>query len=277
MDTTGIALLALSAIVVFIGIALMPAFGPGVYTYIVLIICLMTAGLLLVINFADFLVFPIAMRILGIVFKPSEDYKIIKTQDAVVKNVSGINYAIGYLTGNLFAYEFKAEQQEENIDDKITDAPDTWERAVMSIDFPFKFHVLSCARDVQEARDELEGKRSYQEFQMNRAMQGGKTTDVEITDLQRKLNIIQTQIDRIGQGERPISAVIYIETIAVGVSEKEALDNLTAQASRLQIALSSLDISLSRVIGRELYTLFKFNFALPTTRDEVAQYFDAQG
>ncbi|EQD54065.1 conserved hypothetical protein, membrane [mine drainage metagenome] len=277
MDSTGVIYLAFSLIIVLITFSMLPYFGPGIYRIIAVIVLLMTVVLILMLNWIDFLVFPAVSKLLGMTFQPMKDYKIVKSQDAIVKNVGGIYYAIGYLTANLFAYTFKAENPEEDVDSRIADAPDRWEKAVSGIDFPFKFHVLSCGRDVQKARDALEGKRGYVEFQMARMAQSGKQNDSAMEELQRKQNIIQTQMDRISQGEKPISTIMYIETVGVGVTEKSALDNLAAQEARLQVALSSLDVQIIKIVGRELYSLFNFNFSLPTVYSEVASNFDSQG
>ena len=277
MDSTGVIYLAFSLVIVLITFSFLPYFGPGLYRIIAVIVLLITVVLILMLNWIDFLVFPAVSRMLGITFQPMKDYRIVKSQDAIVKNVGGIYYAIGYLTANLFAYTFKAENPEEDVDSRIAEAPDRWERAVSGIDFPFKFHVLSCGRDVQKARDSLEGKRGYIEFQMARMAQSGKQTDTAMEELQRKQSIIQTQMDRIAQGEKPISTIMYIETVGVGVTEKSALDNLAAQEARLQVALSSLDIQIIKIVGRELYSIFNFNFSLPTQYNEIASNFDMQG
>ena len=277
MDSTGIMYLAFCGMVVLLALSSLQAFGTGLYTYIVLAILFLTLGVLMLLNWADFLVFPLVTRMVGLTFQPTKEYTIIKSQDAVVKNVNGLNYAIGYLTANLFPYVFKAEAPEEDMDVKMADSSPSWERIIMSVDFPFRFHVIACARDVQDARDELEGKRSYQEFQMNKMMQAHNTTEVEVSELRRKLNILQADIDRISEGERPISTIMYFESIAVGVTQKAACDTLTAQLNGLQVSLSTLDLQLVRVVGRDLHTVFDFNFMLPTTRDEMATYFDTQG
>ena len=277
MDSTGVMYLAFSLIIVLITFSFLPYFGPGIYRIIAIVILLITVILILMLNWIDFIVFPAVSRMLGITFQPMKDYKIVKSQDAIVKNVGGIYYAIGYLTANLFAYTFKAENPEEDVDSRIAEAPDRWERAVSGIDFPFKFHVLSCGRDVQKVRDELEGKRGYIEFQMARLAQSGKQTDTAMEELQRKQSIIQTQMDRISQGEKPISSIMYIETVGVGVTEKSALDSLAAQEARLQVALSSLDVQIVKIVGRELYSIFNFNFSLPTQYNEIASNFDMQG
>jgi hypothetical protein len=150
MDSTGVIYLAFSLVIVLITFSFLPYFGPGIYRIIAIVILLITVVLILMLNWIDFIVFPAVSRMLGITFQPMKDYKIVKSQDAIVKNVGGIYYAIGYLTANLFAYTFKAENPEEDVDSRIAEAPDRWERAVSGIDFPFKFHVLSCGRDVQK-------------------------------------------------------------------------------------------------------------------------------
>ncbi len=265
-----------SAIIVVLVIANVSSFGPGLWPYIAMVLAMLTLALVLVITFADFIIFPFLTGIFGITFQPFRNYRITKGQEAVLKNVGGLYYATGYITANLFAFEFKAERIEENEEERELASPDSWERAIMSISFPFKFHVLSTGLDIQSERDEMEGKRSYLEFQMSRALQSGSANDVVITDLQRKINVVQAKMDRVSQGEKPIATVMYVETTAVGVSEKAALDQLTAQIKQLQIALSSLDVQLLRVVGRELYTLFRFNFMLPDKYEDIAVNFDKQ-
>jgi hypothetical protein len=98
-----------------------------------------------------------------------------------------------------------------------------------------------------------------------------------VTDIQRKIRTLQTQIDRIAQGEKPIASLMYVETTAVGVSEKAAVDLLSEQLRELQVSLSVLDLQMSRIVGRELYTIFRFNFAVPLSEASIASEFDRQG
>lgn len=252
------------------------AFG-SIYSGIAIMLALIAAVAIAALNWVDYMVVPAVFRTLGVDFKLAKDYSINRSQDAIIKNVNGLYYAVGFLTANIFAYVFKAEMTDEDIEQKIADAPDTWERSLMGINFPFKFHVVSANRDVQKARDYLEGKRSYVEFQMNRMIQNQKSSDSELGEMRRKLNILQAQMDRISEGEKPISTVMYVETVAVGVTEKAAMDALAGQLERLQVALSSLDVQLSRVVGREINSLFEFNFMLPDTYAAMSSQFDNQG
>jgi hypothetical protein len=277
MDEETIVYLAFTSLVALIAMAGASTFGKGLIADVVLLLALLTIGFLLLFNFADFVIFPVFTSMLGISFQPVNNYYIVKGQNAVIKNVNGLFYATGYITANLFPYVFKEERVEENPDEQLAGSPDKWERAIMSIGFPFKFHVLSAGLDVQKTRDELEGKRSYQEFQLSRLLQNPSANDVAVTDIQRKINMIQAKIDRISQGEKPIAALMYLETTAVGISEKAALDSLSEQIKQLQVSFSAFDVDLSRIVGRELYTLFMYNFMIPTSVEAVATQFNQQG
>jgi len=276
LDEEGIMYLAFTLVFYLVAFSTINSIGHGPIAILILVLLVLGVGIVLILNWADFILFPAVTSLLGITFQPSVNYKINKSQDAVIKDVNGLYYATGFISANLFSYIFKLETTElTNDDERVARAPELWERALMSIGFPFKYHVFAVGLDVQAVRDELEGKRSYQEFQLSRAIQGN-ANEVTTTDIQRKISSIQAKIDRLSGGEKPVATLMYIETTAIGVSEKAAYDTLTSQINALQIALSGFDIDLTRIRGRELYTLFKFNFGLPTSLSEAASYFDQQ-
>ncbi|MCL4381252.1 MAG: hypothetical protein M1331_01320 [Candidatus Marsarchaeota archaeon] len=278
MDPEAIEYLTFTLLVALVVIAASSSFGGGVFSIAAVAISLLAAVVILMLNFVDYMIFPAVTKLLNISFYPAKNYKIVKSQDGVVKNVNGLYYATGFVAMNLFAYSFKEESAPDIAEEqqKLMEAPESWEKAVMNLTFPFKFHVFSTGLSVQTIRDELEGKRGFQEFEMSKAQKSDHPDPMAIGEIQRKIDVIKARIDRIAQGERPIATLMYIETTAVGVSEKAALDLLSEQVKQLQLGFSYLDLELARVVGRELYTLFKFNFSLPLSFQEAAQYFDQQ-
>jgi len=276
MDEEGIMYLAFTLIILLLIITLIPYIGSGIIGLVVVGIVIFGVFLIIMMNFIDFYFVSLVCSLLNITFTPAKGYKIVKGQNAVVKDVGGLFYATGYVTANLFPYVFKLEVAESREEERMIISPDIWERAVMNIDFPFKFHVLAMSLDVQYVRDEFEGQRSYQEYQLSQTLQNPQATDVTVTNIQRKINVIQRKMDRISMGEKPIATVMYIETTAIGVNERSALDALAQQIDAMQIAFSSMDVQLVRVMGRELYTLFNFNFSLPVNIEEAGTYFDKQ-
>jgi hypothetical protein len=275
MDEEGAIFLIFSLMLMLIAFSMLSSFGKGFYSIIAVLILVFGVVMILALNWADSIIIPGITSMLGITFQPANNYYITKKQDAVVKNVSGLFYATWIYNANIFGYLFKEESAPEEDEERLILAPESYERLVMNIDFPYKFHVISSGMDIQTVRDELEGKRSYQEFEMSRALQGN-ANEVTITDIQRKMNVVQAKIDRISKGEKPIATLMYIETTAIGVSEKAAFDALEEQVKRLQVSFSAFDLELRRIVGRELYTLFQFNFALPVSFAEEASQFNQQ-
>jgi hypothetical protein len=276
MDEEGIVYLAFAMVVLLIALTFVSKMGGGIFSIFAALIVMMTACTVVILNFADYIVVSLGFSAIGLTFQPAAGYKINRQQNSAIKTVGGIYYATGYVTANLFNYEFKQELEQTDTEERMIEAPLRWELAVTNIKFPFKYHLLSSGLNVQDIRDELEGKRSYQEYQMAKVMQNSKGGDMAIADIQRKINVLQRKMDRISGGEKPIGSIMYVETTAIGVSEKAALDELERQIGALQIALSPMNVDLQRVIGRELYTLFKFSFAIPLNYDETRSYFDKQ-
>lgn len=272
--------LILFAAAVMVPVALMGAsvsIGSGVYLYITIIFCGICIFLLMMLLFADFILVPLITSLTNVIVQPYPNYTVTKNQNAVIKKVGELSYATGYLTANLFTYAFKQEAVSEEEELRLSQAPENWERVVMNLGFPFKFHVISTGLDVQKQREDLEGKRSYQEFQKTKAQQSGSANQSAISEMDRNLSIIEARMSRLSAGEKPVSVTMYIETVAAATTEKAALDYLAVQMSQLQVAFSSLDLSVNRVAGRELYALMDFNFFIPIHNQDLESVFDLQG
>jgi hypothetical protein len=275
MDDTTLIYLALTLVILLISFALLGSIAKGIYYDLALLFMFITALIIGVMSQIDYVLFTGLTSILGITIKPANNYMINKKQDAIIKHVNSLYYATGYVTANLFPYTFKNENPPEDDEERMAQSPELWENIVKSLGFPFKFHVFSIGLNTQSTRDELEGKRSYQEYQLSKALQGNSNETV-ITNIQRQIRILQSKIDTISRGEKPIATIMYIETTSVGISEQEALDKLSSQISSIQIAFSSFDVELKRIVGRGLYEMFKFNFSLPLTIKDASDLFDQQ-
>ncbi len=272
-DPEKLMFIIIAFLVVIIGFAFGSSF-KGIYYPIAMLFVLIAAIFVLVMGFADTIFFPLLMSAIGMRFQIADGYWMSREQNSVIKNVNGLYYATGYISANLFQYTFKLEMPLEEEESKMEQAPSNWERAVATLRFPWKYNVISAGLDVQDIRSELEGKRSFQEFQLARLMQSSNPSATAMQDIQREINIIQTKMDRISGGEKPIATLMYIETTSVGVSEKAAADSLNNQASSISTALGGFDVQLDRIKGRELLVLFKSNFAIPQSIGELNDTFD---
>jgi hypothetical protein len=276
VDIEKLIYLIFTLMVIVIAFTLSSSF-KGIANFIALIFIILSAVMVLAFGLGDTFVFPVLMSTLGVTFTVAKDNSMTKKEDAIIKNVGGLTYATGFITANLFQYTFKEEVTQQEDEMKLIQGPSNWERAISALKFPWKYNIVSVGLDVQKVRDDLEGKRSFQQFQLARLMQSSNPGQNAIEEIQRNINIIQAKMDRISQGEKPIATLMYVETTAVGVTEKAAMDQLETQIRAIQIGFSSQDVQLMRVVGRELYTLFRYGFSVPTTFGEIADMFDQQG
>lgn len=272
VDVESIIYLAITAIVALVLIITSTAFGPFSLVIVALAILAMVA--ILMINYVDFIVFPAFMKLLKITIVPANKYTISVTQDAMVKYVNSTYYATGYLTGNIYNYAFTSEQSVQS-ETELSGAVDRWERVAMNIDFPFKFNVIAMPENVQKFRDELEGQRGYVAYQISHEMNATTPNQMAIEQLQQKMDLLQARMDRISEGERPLNTIMYIESTAVGVSEKEAIDALSAQLNQLQTVFNAFDLNIFRISGREVHFLHELDYRIPTEA-ELAKLFQRQ-
>ncbi len=269
MDQNTVFHLAVACLVVLL--VIVGSSNYGLLQLIVVVLALFAVLVILLMAFADFLVFPTFTRIFNIIIIPSKNYLIPKEQDALVKYTNNIYYATGFIAANVYNYVFAAESVEED-DQALALAPEKWERATMNIHFPFKFHLISAAEDIQNYRDELETKRGLYEFQYSREASATNPNPMGLEALQRQMRVVQARIDRLGSVEKPVNSIIYIESTAVGVSDKDARDTLTKQLNELTTVFNVFDLSMSRVYGRELYLLHKMNYVIPTLQELKDQF-----
>jgi len=273
MDETTLIYIAFSAMAILL--VLVEATTYGAFAAVIAVFAIIAIVTLLLINYADFIIFPLITTILKMRIIPAKNYYIPKEQDCIIKNANGIYYATGYLTANLYNYIFTSEIREDD-ETPLVDAPTRWERAMMSIKFPFKYNLIVAAQDVQNYREELEGKLSLLNFKLAREMSSSNPSQMTIDDLQRQIRIVQARIDRLSSGEKPIQSLMYIESTAAGVSEKAAMDALSNQLKQIQTVMSGFDLSITRITGRELYYLFKFNYFIPTSVGDLMSLFAYQ-
>ncbi len=255
--------------VMYLGISCIPPFvllisasSLGAMGIVIGILSVIAVVMILLINYVDFLIFPVVTSLLGIKIQLSKEYYCPKEQNRVIKYTNGIYYATGYLTANLYNYVFREEGVESSDEEEMILAPEKWERIVMNVDFPFKFNVITNARDVQKYREDLEGDRGFLEFQISRESNSSNPNQMTLTELERKVSVLQAKIDRMSSGELPLNTIMYLETTAVGISEKEATDALTSQLNRLETVFHTFDLNILRVAGREIHTLHKLNYSL---------------
>jgi hypothetical protein len=118
-------------------------FGPFVIP--VVIFALLAIVAILMINYADFIAFPLFTTVFGISVIPGKGYIIPKNETAIIKYTNGLYYATGYITANLYKYVFTHRIRVQTRRLRLPPQQTGGRGAIMSINFPFKFNVISTA------------------------------------------------------------------------------------------------------------------------------------
>jgi len=238
---------------------------------VVIIIPLIAFGVLIPFTmFFDYLVLPFFTNIFGIIEIPAEGYEITKKQDAIIKYVNGIYYAVGYIGASIYEYILRREEPEENLEGRFIQGLELWERAVASMKFPIKFSIITFQRDLVEARRELEEQRDYWEYKLSKEMQATMPNAMEIDNIQRKIRILDVKLNRMSAGEKPLGVLMYASIYACGLSKEAALKNLDASIKEAMVTLgNALDLKISRLYGRDLKNAFLFEYIIPPSEKEL--------
>ncbi|MGB9703590.1 MAG: hypothetical protein ACP5HJ_00520 [Candidatus Micrarchaeia archaeon] len=220
--------------------------------------------------FFDYLVLPFFTYVFGITEVPAEGYEITKKQDAVVKYVNGVYYAIGYLGASIYEYILRREEPEENLEGRFIQSLELWERAIANIKFPMKFEIITFQRDLVAARRELEEQRDYWEYRLSKEMQATMPNAMEIDNIQRKIRILDVKLNRMSAGEKPLGVLMFASIYSCGLSKEAALKNLEATIKEATVTLgNALDLKISRLYGRDLRNAFLLEYVIPPSEKEL--------
>jgi hypothetical protein len=242
----------------------------GIFGIIDIFLLLAFAALIPFTMFFDYLVLPFFTSIFGIVEIPAEGYEITKKQDAIIKYVNGVYYAIGYLGASIYEYVLRREEPEENLEGRFIQGLELWERAIGSIKFPIKFSIISFQRDLVAARRELEEQRDYWEYRLSKEMQATMPNAMEIDNIQRKIRILDVKLNRMSAGEKPLGVLMYASVYACGLSKEAALKNLESAIKEATVTLgNALDLKITRLSGRDLRNAFLFEYVIPPSEKEL--------
>jgi hypothetical protein len=85
--------------------------------------------------------------------------------------------------------------------------------------------------------------------------------------------VVQARIDRLGSGEKPVNSVMYIESTAVGVTDKDARDGLTKQLNELTDRIQRIRSEHDKGLWKGAISCSrKMNYVIPTLNELKDQF-----
>lgn len=189
-----------------------------------------------------------------------DDFEIIPSQEAIVKNIEGTYYASMFLLVKI--YESTTEKTQE----EMTIYTDYFERAITGIKYVVKFCMMIYVKDLTKYKEQIDTKRMEAQLKLQREMDKPAPDPLRIDKFERDKAMWEAQLKRVSSGVRPMGAMAYIMTTATGVSKDAAVAAVRAQATELRATLgNALNVEVIPISGEEMKQCFEWEYFIPPT------------
>jgi hypothetical protein len=237
---------------------------PGVFKIVVVGFCVLSLILSAVVYQVGFIVLPFITRILKVREIRSGGFEIPPSQDVVLKNVGGFYYAAQFMYAKLY------ESATAGVEEEQSSYMDLWERAVASVDFPFKFCVLSYLDNILKFREDVETKRASAQLKLGREREKPRPDALTIDRWEREVAKQNELLARLSSGEKPLGTLMYVMTIAIGVSPEAAIAAVKGQSSELKATFSNaLNLEIIELKGEDMKKCLDWEIAFPPTLKDL--------
>jgi hypothetical protein len=237
---------------------------PGVYKILVIGLCILALVLNAVVYQVGFIILPFVTKILKVREIRSGGFEITPSQDVILRNVGGVYYAAQFMQAKLYESASAGVQEEQS------SYMDLWERAVASVDFPFKFCVLTHLDDIIKFREDVETKRAAGQLRLGREREKPRPDAITVDKWEREIAKQNELLVRLSSGEKPLGVLMYLMTLAVGVSPEAAIAAVKGQANELKATFSNaLNVEIVDLRGEDMKKCFDWEVAFPPTLKDL--------
>ncbi len=256
-----------------LGLCLLGAIGvfiagqsSGPLAIISAIICALGGASAVLIYKYGYFVVPLITSRTNIVQIMEGNYEIPPAQDVVLKQVGGLYYASAYLVVKI--YESTTEKSpEENVI-----YSEYFERAISSVRFPVKFSMIVYVKDMSKHRLDLETKHAEAQLRLGREREKPDPDVLKIDKYEREVGYYEGQLNRLVSGVKPMGAMSYLMTTAIGVSKEAATAAAKTQANELRATISNaLNVEVTPLQGDEMLRCFDWEHIIPPNPDALEQ------
>ncbi|NYZ75749.1 hypothetical protein H0N98_00680 [Candidatus Micrarchaeota archaeon] len=238
--------------------------GLGVLQIAIVAIGILSLLLDAVVYKVGFIILPFITRILKVREIRTGGFEIPPSQDVILKNVGGVYYAIQFMYARLY------ESASVGVQDEQSSYMDLWERAVASVYFPFKFCVLTFLEDILKFREDVETRRAAAQLRLGREREKPRPDAITIDKWEREVAKQNELLARLSAGEKPLGTLMYITTLAIGVSPDAATAIVKGQANELKATFSNaLNVEILELKGEDMKRCFDWEIAFPSTLKDL--------
>lgn len=238
--------------------------GLGFFAILAILASFTCAILSVIIYMVGFIILPFVTRFLKVSEIRVGGFEIPPSQAAIIKNVGGVYYA------TMFLYARFYESSVVGVEEQKAPYMDMWERAVGSINFPFRFSLITYIEDLVKFREDIETNRAAAQLKLGREREKPRPDAITVDKWDREVAKQNEMLARLSAGEKPLGTIMYAMTTAVGVSAEAAMAAAKSQANELKATFSNaLNIEMVTLIGEDLKKCFEWEVAIPSSPKDL--------
>ena len=213
---------------------------------------------------------PLITKIMNITYTKGE-YIFPPGQEVVLKKYGNKYLAAKFMMVNIPEREEVAGKGEERADVYLAD----FETALGAIKVPVKFSLVLSAKDIGAYRESVQARVYEYSLRIKREMEKAEPDIIKIDKWQKEKDVYENLLRRLASGVKPMAAVMYIMTVAKGVTPKEAKDRAISQGKEIKAVVSNnLNAEVVDLIGEDAELCLEWEFSIPATYQE---YLEATG
>jgi hypothetical protein len=232
--------------------------GLGNFKIVLVAVCLLCLIFNAVVYEVGFVILPLITGILKVKEIRTGGFEIPPSQDVILKTVGGVYYAAEFLQAKLYESVTAGVQEEQS------SYMDMWERAVSSINYPFKFCLISYPEDIIKFREDTETNRAAAQLRLGREREKPRPDAITIDKWEREVAKQNELLARLSSGEKPLGTLMYIMTMSIGVSPAAAIAAVKGQANELKATFSNaLNVEISQLKGEDMKKCFDWEVEFP--------------
>ena len=204
-----------------------------------------------------------------VVVTPDRDYEIPPSQDIIIKRSGDIYYGTKFLGVEIF--ESPSEKSpEENITYMLS-----FERAISSVKHVTKFSMMVYVLDISKKKRDIETKKYEAQLKLAKEREKIEPDVLMIDKLEHEIAMWEKELDKIAKGEKPMTAMAYIMTTAIGISKEAAMAAAEAQANEIRASVSNaLNARVEILKADDMLRCFEWEYMLPASYAEWQEQVD---
>ncbi len=142
---------------------------------------------------------------------------------------------------------------------------EAFEHLLSSFKYPVKLSFVIAPQEISAYTENLKAKRSELEEKLNDC-----ESEADRRNLERKIKAIDSLIERITLGEKPIDVIAYVFTTAYGTTKEDAEIQAERQIKELTALVSSaLHAQLRELKDLDLIRAIELEYFLPENREKL--------